>query len=57
MYKFQYDYEKPKYSEETKLYHIDTDIKTHDIYKDAAEEIAYIETIFDTLKYDQTGCF
>ena len=44
MYGFQYDYLKPKYSENVKLCYMDTDsfiahIKTEDIYKDIAEDV------------------
>ena len=39
MYKFWYNYVKPKYSENSKLYYMDTEsfivhVKTEDIYKD-----------------------
>ena len=54
MYKFWYDYVKPKYDEKTKLCYMDTDnffehIKTGDIYKDIAEDV---ETKFDTSNYE-----
>ena len=50
MYKFQYDYVKPKYGEKVKLCFIDKDsfivyIKGDDIYKDFAPDF---ETRFDT---------
>ena len=53
MYDFWYDYVKPKYDENTKLYYVDTDtfivcIKTDDIYKDIADDV---ETKFDTSNY------
>ena len=53
MYKFWYDYVKPKYGEKAKLCYTDTDtfvvyIKTDDIYKDVAENVV---TRFDTSNY------
>ena len=44
MYEFGYDYVKPKYVENAKLCHMDTDsfivyVKTDDIYKDIAEDV------------------
>ena len=50
MYKFWYDYVKPKYGENAKLCYMDTDIfivhvKTDNIYKDMAEDV---ETRFGT---------
>ena len=53
MYKFWYDYIKPKYGEKAKLCSMDTDsftvhIKADDIYKDIAEDV---ETRFDTSHY------
>ena len=50
MYKFWYDYVKPKYGENAKLWYMDTDSfiarrKTEHIYKDIAE---YVETWFGT---------
>ena len=50
MYKFWYDYVKPKYDEKAKLCYTDTDsfivsIKTDDIYKDIAKDL---ETRFDS---------
>ena len=52
MYEFWYDYVKPKYGEKAKLRYMDIDsftvyIKTDDIYKDIAEDVA---TRFDTSK-------
>ena len=54
MYKFWYDYVKPKYGKKAKLSYMDTDgfivyIKTDDIYKDIAEDIV---TRFDTCNYE-----
>ena len=54
MYEFCYDYVKPKYDEKAKLCYMDTDsfivfIKTHDIYKDIAEDV---EIRFDTFNYE-----
>ena len=50
LYKFYFDYVKPKYCEKANLYYVDTYsfilyIKTDDIYKGNAEDI---ETRFDT---------
>ena len=50
MYELWYDYLKPKYGENVKLFYMDTDsfivhVKTDDIYKDIAEDV---ETTFDT---------
>ena len=44
MYEFWYDYVKPKYGENAKLFHMDTEsftvhVKTEDIYKDIAEYV------------------
>ena len=44
MYKFWYDYVKPKYGGNAKLCYMDTDsfiahVKTYDIYKDIAEDV------------------
>ena len=60
MYKFWYDYMKPKYSDNVKLRYMDTDsfimhIKTEDFYKDIADDV---EKRFDTsnliyLKHDR----
>ena len=49
-----YDFVKPKYGEEAKLYYMDTEsfivyIKTDDIYKDIAEDA---ETRFDVSNYE-----
>ena len=50
MYKFWYDYMKPKYGHNVKLCYMDTDsfimhIKTEDFYKDIADDV---EKRFDT---------
>ena len=44
MYEFWYDYIKPKYQQNEKLYYMDTDsfiihIKTKDVYKDIAYDV------------------
>ena len=44
MYELWYDYLKPKYGENVKLFYMDTDsfivhVKTDDIYKDIAEDV------------------
>ena len=49
-YQFWYNYVKPKYGENAKLYYMDTDsfifhVKADNIYKDIAEDV---ETRFDT---------
>ena len=54
MYKFWYDYVKPKYGEKAKLCYMDTDsfvvyIKTDHLYQDIAEDV---ETRFDTSNYE-----
>ena len=54
MYEFWYDYAKPKYGENAKLYYMDTDsfivhVKTDDIYKYIAEDV---ETRFETLNFE-----
>ena len=54
MYKFWYDYMKPKYGNDVKLYYMDTDsfimnIKTGDFYKDIANDV---EKKFDTSNYE-----
>ena len=54
MYKFWYDYVKPKYDSKAKLCYTDTDsfivsIKTDDIYKDIAKDL---ETRFDSSNYE-----
>ena len=54
MYKFWYDYMKPKYNDNVKLCHMDTDslimsIKTNDFYKDIANDV---EKRFDTSNYE-----
>ena len=53
MYEFWDNYVIPKYSKKSKFCYMDTDsfivyIKTHDIYKDIAEDV---ETRFDTSNY------
>ena len=53
MYEFHYDYILPKYGDNIKLCHMDTDsfvydIKTEDFYKDIAEDV---EKRFDTSGY------
>ena len=55
MYKFWYDYTKPKYEVRVKLCYMDTDsfviyIKTEDFYKDIADDV---EKRFDTTNYDE----
>ena len=50
MYKFWYDYMKPKYNDNAKLCYMDTDsfimnIKTNDFYKDISNDV---ENRFDT---------
>ena len=54
MYKFWYDYMKPKYNDNVKLCYMDTDsfvmnIKTNDFYKDIANDV---EKRFDTSNYE-----
>ena len=54
MYKFWYDYMKPKYNDNVKLCYMDTDsfvmnIKTKDFYKDIANDV---EDRFDTSNYE-----
>ena len=54
MYKFWYDYIKPKYDNDVKLCYMDTDsfamnIKTEDFYKDIANDV---EKRFDTSNYE-----
>ena len=54
MYKFWYDYVKPKYDGNARLCYMDTDsfvvhVKTDDIYKDIAEEV---KTRFDTSNFE-----
>ena len=54
MYKFLYDYMKPKYGNDVKLCYMDTDsfimnIKTEDFYKDVANGV---EKRFDTSNYE-----
>ena len=55
MYKFWYDYFKPKYGDKAKLCYMDTDsfiihIITEDFYKDMADDV---EIWFDTSNYDE----
>ena len=54
IYKFWYDYMKPKYDDNVKLCYMDTDssimnIKTEDFYKDVANDV---EKRFDTSNYE-----
>ena len=54
MYEFWYDYMKPKYNGNVKLYYMDTDsfkmnIKTNDFYEDIASDV---ENRFDTSNYE-----
>ena len=54
MYEFWYDYMKPKYDDNVKLCHVDTDsfimhIRTEDFYKDIANDV---EKRFDTSNYE-----
>ena len=54
MYKFWYDYIKPKYGDNVKLCYMDTDsfimhIKTEDFYKDIADDV---EKRFDKSNYE-----
>ena len=54
MYKFWYDYIKPKYGNDIKLCYMDTDsfimnIKTNDFYEDIANDV---ENRFDTSNYE-----
>ena len=54
MYKFWYDYMKPKYNDNVKLCYMDTDsfimnIKTEDFYEDIANDV---EKRFDTSNYE-----
>ena len=55
MYKFWYDYFKPKYEDRTKLYYTDTDsfiinIITEDFFVDIYEDV---EKWYDTSNYDE----
>ena len=55
MYKFCYDYLKPKYKNNVKLCYMDTDsfvvhIKTQDFYKDISNDV---EKWFDTSNYNK----
>ena len=54
MYEFWYDYMKPKYGNDVKLYYMDTDsfvmnVKTNDFYSDIANDV---ESRFDTSNYE-----
>ena len=54
MYEFWYDYMKPKYGNDVKLYYMDTDsfvmnIKTNDFYKDITRDV---DNKFDTSNYE-----
>ena len=54
MYRFWYDYMKPKYGDHVKLCYMDTDsfimhIKTEDFYKDVADDV---EKRLDTSNYE-----
>ena len=55
LYKFWYDYFKPKYGEKAKLCYTDTDrfiiyIKTRDFFQDISNDV---ENWFDTSNYDK----
>ena len=55
MYKFRYDYIKPKYGDRAKLCYTDTDsfvihIITEDFFKDIASDV---DIRFDTSNYDE----
>ena len=54
MYEFWYDYMKPKYNDNVRLCHMDTDsfvmhIKTNDFYKDISDDV---DNRFDTSNYE-----
>ena len=54
MYEFWYDYIKPTYQDNAKLYYVDTDsfiinVKTEDVYEDIAKDV---EKRFDTSNYE-----
>ena len=54
-YEFWCDHVKPKYNENARLCYMDTDsfiihVKTHDIYKNIAEDV---KTIFDTSNFEK----
>ena len=54
-YEFWHDHVKPKYNENARLCYMDTDsfiihVKTHDIYKNIAEDV---KTIFDTSNFEK----
>ena len=59
MYKFWYDYVKPKYSEKARFCYMDTDsftvcVRTDDIYKDITEDKTRFETKLHKLLIRQT---
>ena len=39
MYEFWYDYVKVKYEDRSRLYYMDTDVRTKDFYKDISEDV------------------
>ena len=54
MYEFWYDYMKPKYNDNVRLFYMDTDsfimnIKTNDFYKDISDDV---DNRFDTSNYE-----
>ena len=54
-YEFWWDHVKPKYNENARLFCMDTDsfiihVKTHDIYKNIAEDV---KTILDTSNFEK----
>ena len=54
IYEFLFDYVKPKYDENTKVWFLDAEsfivhVKADDIYKDIAEDV---ETSFDTSNFE-----
>ena len=54
MYKFWYDYFKPKYGDKAKLCYTDTDsFIIHIITEDFFEDISYVEAWYDTSNYDE----
>ena len=57
IFEFLYDYIKPKYQDNAKLYYMDTDsfiidIITEDFYEDNADDV---EKGFDTSNYESNG--
>ena len=59
MYELGYDYVKPKYGENSKLFYMDTGsfivhLKTEDIFKDIVE---HVETRFDTSNFELDRLF